>query len=428
MVKKIIKFLSLFCFLFVSILIFLIFIIDKNFFDLKDKLYLQYPNLKTAKYVFSKKKNINLNLDNDYNVKFLPHTQFEKLQILKKKINFQKEYFVNKDKFQDTTSYKRYGSFFLDIYKSDLILSDYLGNFYLKKDFSNFLTIDQSFKFELIKNNLNALRVFDIYVNNREIYVSYTIKDKNCHKIKVSYAEINYDFLDFKDLFHPEICNETGSPGKIHFWTINDKKGILLSTADGEADKPGLNSQNNDSIFGKILFLPFDKSRYQIFSKGHRVIQGLEIYNNIIISTEHGPRGGDEINKIELNGNYGWPIASYGERYDFNYSNLFSGYLKSHSLNGFKEPLFTFIPSVGISEIIKLPKDFSIFYDDHYLLSTLNDRSIYFLRLDSANNKLFSLEKVFIGQRIRDAKYFEDKNLIILALEENGEIAFLYKD
>ena len=46
----------------------------------------------------------------------------------------------------------------------------------------------------------------------------------------------------------------------------------------------------------------------------------------------------------------------------------------------------------------------------------------------SLNNKLFSLEKVFIGQRIRDAKYFEDKNLIILALEENGEIAFLYKD
>ena len=46
----------------------------------------------------------------------------------------------------------------------------------------------------------------------------------------------------------------------------------------------------------------------------------------------------------------------------------------------------------------------------------------------SLNNKLFSLEKVFIGQRIRDPKYFEDKNLIILALEENREIAFLYKD
>ena len=36
---------------------------------------------------------------------------------------------------------------------------------------------------------------------------------------------------------------------------------------------------------------------------------------NLILSTEHGPRGGDEINKIIFNKNYGWPISSYGETY-----------------------------------------------------------------------------------------------------------------
>ena len=34
--------------------------------------------------------------------------------------------------------------------------------------------------------------------------------------------------------------------------------------------------------------------------------------------TEHGPRGGDEINKIIYKKNYGWPIASYGEKYEIN--------------------------------------------------------------------------------------------------------------
>ena len=54
---------------------------------------------------------------------------------------------------------------------------------------------------------------------------------------------------------------------------------------------------------------------------GHRVIQGLSVNDGIIISTEHGPRGGDEINKILSNKNYGWPIVSLGERYDFKYKN-----------------------------------------------------------------------------------------------------------
>ena len=37
--------------------------------------------------------------------------------------------------------------------------------------------------------------------------------------------------------------------------------------------------------------------------------------DEVILSAEHGPRGGDEINKIVFGGNYGWPISSYGEPY-----------------------------------------------------------------------------------------------------------------
>ena len=54
---------------------------------------------------------------------------------------------------------------------------------------------------------------------------------------------------------------------------------------------------------------------------GHRNPQGLffDIKNNILLETEHGPEGGDEINIIELNNaeipNFGWAISSYGEHY-----------------------------------------------------------------------------------------------------------------
>jgi glucose/arabinose dehydrogenase len=51
---------------------------------------------------------------------------------------------------------------------------------------------------------------------------------------------------------------------------------------------------------------------------GHRNPQGLALdpRNGDIWSTEHGPRGGDELNLIEPGNNYGWPVITYGMNYD----------------------------------------------------------------------------------------------------------------
>ena len=57
--------------------------------------------------------------------------------------------------------------------------------------------------------------------------------------------------------------------------------------------------QNLESDIGKILFIDF-KDKEKIIFLGHRNPQGLFVDNKVIIATEHGPRGGDEINKIEF--------------------------------------------------------------------------------------------------------------------------------
>lgn len=55
----------------------------------------------------------------------------------------------------------------------------------------------------------------------------------------------------------------------------------------------------------------------QIWSYGHRNPQGLAFdLNGTLWDTEHGPRGGDEVNPIQRAANYGWPEVAFSINYD----------------------------------------------------------------------------------------------------------------
>ena len=104
-------------------------------------------------------------------------------------------------------------------------------------------------------------------------------------------------------------------------------KNIYLSIGapENQSEKIRNLAQSKSSIFGKILKISKENLlnsnertlKYSIFSYGHRNPQGLVEINDRIFSTEHGPMGGDEINLVQYNRNYGWPLKSYGVRYIF---------------------------------------------------------------------------------------------------------------
>ena len=112
----------------------------------------------------------------------------------------------------------------------------------------------------------------------------------------------------------------------------------------------------------------------QLVSVGHRNPQGLyysQKYNDIF-STEHGPTGGDEFNihfKPGVNNikNFGWPISSYGEHGaktaitdsdELKQRYTFAPLHKSHKKYGFVEPVKYYVPSIGITELEKIPREF----------------------------------------------------------------------
>ena len=151
--------------------------------------------------------------------------------------------------------------------------------------------------------------------------------------------------------------------------------------------------------------------------------------NKNLIATEHGPKGGDEINLINIYNNkiqnYGWPISSYGSHYDSvplskEIKNIAPLY-KSHKDYGFIEPVFYFEKSIGISEVIKN------YYsnDNSFFVTSLKNKTIYVINFGEKFKNPKIVEEINIGERIRDIIYDSEEKKYYLFLENSPKISIL---
>ncbi len=334
------------------------------------------------------------------------------------------------------------GSGYLELYQNNLFLISATGLLGYSNESNN-----ETIIFYQIKNNINEFlslkeinknnwfSIKDLLIVNDYIYVSYTNEQKeNCWNTSIIVAKLNFDNLKFSKFFEPESCvksignednefNAHQSGGKLFNF---DNENIIFTTGDYRLRKL---AQDANSSFGKILKLNIKSSSYETLSLGHRNPQGLlyNAKNDFIISTEHGPDGGDEIN-LNLNTkekikNFGWPMASYGEHYggkDSEKNKLkYKKYplYKSHTKHKFTEPLKYFVPSIGISQIVEID-------EKKYILSSLKDRSIYTFLLNN-NNEIIEFKRIVVGERIRDMVYDEKTKKVFLFMEDTASIGII---
>ena len=359
-------------------------------------------------------------IENDYKVKFLPETQLINLNFIKKKIEVEKTTagYLNKDSFK---------TFFLENYDGNLIIFSAQGrisfvkNSILLKNDINHLDKYQS----SITSNLNIEKILDTYLEKNNIYISYvSALGGPCERLHLAKGEINLKNINFKIIYSTKECASSIQSGKIAM-LMNEKKKIYLSTAADvlkNKNEQDLKPQDPNSIWGKTLEFKNENEEPIIFSSGHRNILGLIAHNGKIIATENGPDGGDEINLLIENGNYGWDIASYGKKYFTKINNF---HYQDHEELGFVEPILTFLPSLGISQIISIPKNFNSHWKNNYLIGTLYGRHLLRIKFDKKYNKIMFVEKIFIGERIRDLTYLDIDNVIVLALEDTGSIGII---
>jgi len=407
----IIKKISVYMFylLFIIFICSLIYIINSNEPSIKD-------NRRTIKSII-KKNTISNHIFNDYREEFLPNTQFIKLEYKKIDLDFLT--------LNDCYFGKCY-TFYLEQYNDNLIITDRFGSF----RFAKFDEIKKDINFlKIIPSNLNFDTILDTFIVDDLIYVSGKKINNNNTELHVARANINFDQLNFQTItqLQSKKCffRHAVHSGKIQSYKGN-KDQIILSV-NSSADNEGMENLNSDSICGKTLLINSLTGKYEIFTSGHRNIIGMYADENIILSTEHGPFAGDEINKLQKGNSYGWPVSSYGEKYSRGQSNEPPNYKKNHKQHGFIEPIFSFIPAIGIAEIIKLPNNFSDMWQDNFLVASLNGKYLYRVKFDENFNKIVYYERIFIGERIRDLIYNNQLNEVYLSLELKGEIGIISK-
>jgi len=205
---------------------------------------------------------------------------------------------------------------------------------------------------------------------------------------------------------------------------------ITLGTPEKHLSKNSLLAQEDSSMFGKILEITkndlnevLEKNtkelKIKIFSKGHRVPQGLTILNDKVFNVEHGPKGGDELNQVLRYKNYGWPVVSYGTNYLKDSGGDGKSIKINHEEGGFEEPLFAFVPSVGISALNNCPFVLKNYYKKPCLMALSlygnnlrKGHSIIIFLLNENLDKVQSIEKIFLDNLVLRHFVTDKKNII----------------
>ncbi|MGB3590394.1 MAG: PQQ-dependent sugar dehydrogenase [Nonlabens sp.] len=213
-----------------------------------------------------------------------------------------------------------------------------------------------------------------------------------------------------------------GNDGKLYF-SIGERGNREVNPQDITRDGGKIYRINDDGS------IPEDNPFYNntgavkaIYTYGNRNPQGLLKHpvTGAIISHEHGPKGGDEINLIKAGINYGWPVISYGINYNG------TEFTDKTAQEGMEQPLAYWDPSIA-------PSGFAVVYGDQYpdwennfLVGSLKFQYLEMLTVDK-NYKVLKRQKLADGiGRLRNVKMGPD-GLIYLGVEGSGIYKILPK-
>ena len=274
------------------------------------------------------------------------------------------------------------------------------------------------------------------YEKNGWIYATFTslVSEKNTEVKLVRFKVKNDKIQNVEDIF----ATGGGNTFNNHYGSrIAFDKNNYLYVSIGEGGGSSLggpnstnkNAQDTKLNWGKVHrmkdngdvpkdnpVLPGNTKPTTIFSYGHRNPQGLTMnpQTGDIWETEHGPKGGDEINIISKGANYGWPTYSIGINYNG------TTVSNDHKAEGIKEPIFTWTPSIGVCGITFINSESFKSWNGNFLATGLAGQKLY--RFVIKDNKVVE-ENIWMEKlgRFRNVIQGSD-GAIYISLEGPGRI------
>ena len=185
------------------------------------------------------------------------------------------------------------------------------------------------------------------------VYLSYSIAGENGYTTRIARARLRGNRLEnlevlFTAMPYYSTRRHFGSRLVMHggylFFTIGDRGNRDFAQDLGRHNGKLMRLFPDGRVPPDNPFVETPGARPEIWSYGHRNPQGLAVHPDgaSLWAVEHGPRGGDEINRIEAGVNYGWPLITYGEEYAG--GSIGEG---THGA-GLRQPVKFYVPSIAV--------------------------------------------------------------------------------
>jgi glucose/arabinose dehydrogenase len=297
-------------------------------------------------------------------------------------------------------------------------------------------------------NGLHDIAIHPNFASNRYIYMVYAKPaEDDATRSTLAVMRAKWDgkeLSDVKDIFLAQpyyggrgtptpdrCCGQGPLDASLGSRLAFDKAGYLYVTV-GDRNY-GEMAQDPSSDIGKILRLKDDGTipqdnpfvgkegyRPEIYTIGHRNPLGLTIHPQTgdLWESEFGPRGGDEVNRIQKGKNYGWILITNGAHYNGEATKL-----GANSVPGYEDPVLHWEPSINPGNLLfyngkKFPE-----WEGAMLMAAMS-KSLLLAKFDS-QGKVLSQERMLateINQRLRDVRQGPDGFIYVATDETAGTI------
>ena len=269
------------------------------------------------------------------------------------------------------------------------------------------------------------------FANDQRVYLSYAEPGENGSAgTAVAYATLGATGLENLKVIYqqqPKLVGPNHFGSRLAF----DGQGHLFISQGERNDRP--TSQKLDMLQGKLVRLDLEGNvpkgnpfvgqagaRPEIWSYGHRNMQGMAFdpRTGKLWQSEHGPRGGDEINLPQPGKNYGWPIITHG----INYSGMRIPEAVGSAKEGMEPPYHVWEKSPGVSGMAFYTGRPGNPWNDSLFLGSLAESNL--IRLTLQGDKIVGEERLLkeVGERVRDVRVGPDDNVYVLTDEEDGKL------